>query len=186
MVRFEFGDTPLQGVVVVQRTRIEDQRGYLSRLCCAKEFAPHGFPGFVAQMNLTLTRRMGAVRGMHFQYPPHAEVKVISCLRGTVYDVVIDLRCSSPTYLQWHGEVLSAENQRSLIIPEGFAHGFQTLENDVELLYLHSVAYEPAFEGAVNAADPRFAISWPLEISEMSEKDRSHRMIDNDFQGIIL
>jgi len=114
---------------------------------------------------------------------PHAETKVVSCLHGEVFDVAVDLRRNSPTFLQWYGAVLSAANQRSLLIPEGFAHGFQALTDDCELIYLHTAAYQPSAEGAVNANDPRLAIMWPLEISEMSERDRAHSLLAAEFEG---
>lgn len=140
----------------------------------------------IAQINHTLTRKKGAVRGMHFQRPPHAEIKLVSCLKGEIWDVAIDLRSDSATFLQWHGETLSAENRKSLLIPEGFAHGFQTLTEDCELIYLHTSAYHPESEGALNATDPKLAIAWPLAISDISERDRNHKSIEQDFQGITL
>jgi dTDP-4-dehydrorhamnose 3,5-epimerase len=143
-----------------------------------------GFTKQIAQINHTLTRRKGVVRGLHFQYPPHAEMKIVSCLRGEIYDVAVDLRVGSPTFLHWHAEVLSAENRRSLMIPEGFAHGFQALTNDCEIIYLHSTLYQPAAEGALNATDPLLAIAWPLEITEMSDRDRNHPLLSDEFKGI--
>ena len=121
---------------------------------------------------------------MHFQYYPHSEIKIVTCIHGDIIDVVIDLRQGSATFLQWHAERLSAENQVSLYIPDGFAHGFQTLTEDCELIYLHSAFYQPNAEGALNANDPRLAINWPLKITDMSERDKNNPMIDNDFQGI--
>lgn len=186
MARFEFNPTPLAGLTLVQRTVIEDQRGFLSRFYCAEEFRAAGFGKPIVQINHTLTRKTGTVRGMHFQYPPHAEAKFVSCLQGEIFDVAVDLRRNSPTFLRWHGELLSADNRRSLLIPEGFAHGFQTLTEDCELIYLHTVAYHPESEGALNAVDPALAIRWPLAITEISERDRNHKSIEKDFQGIVL
>lgn len=140
----------------------------------------------IAQINHTLTRMKGAVRGMHYQRPPHVEVKVVSCLHGEVFDVAVDLRRGSPTFLQWHGVVLSAANRRSLLIPEGFAHGFQALREDCELIYLHTAPYRPEAEEALNAEDPRLGIGWPLPITELSERDRNHGWIKQDYQGITL
>ena len=130
--------------------------------------------------------RTGAVRGMHFQYPPYAETKIVSCLKGEIFDVAVDIRLDSPTFLRWHGEVLSAENRKSLLIPEGFAHGFQTLTDDCELLYLHTAPYTPEAEGALNAQDPRLDITWPCAITEMSDRDRSHPFVGDDFAGVQL
>jgi len=184
MAHFDFLPTPIAGLMLVQRQRLADHRGFLSRFYCAEEFKALGIHQAIAQINHTLTRNKGAVRGMHFQVPPHAETKLVSCLHGEVFDVAVDLRRNSPAFLQWHGAVLSAENQRSLLIPEGFAHGFQALVDDCELIYLHTVAYQPAAEGAVNARDPRLAIAWPQDITEMSERDRVHPMLAADFLGI--
>lgn len=180
--RFDTAETGLGGLWVVTRRRLEDHRGYLSRLFCPDELGPFGLSA-VAQINQTLTRRRGAIRGMHFQYAPWAEAKLVICLRGEILDVAVDLRKGSPTYLQWHAEVLSPENQRSLLIPEGFAHGFQTLNDDCELLYVHSAPYRPDAEGGVHPLDPRLAIRWPLEVTDMSDRDGAHRFIDDSFKG---
>jgi dTDP-4-dehydrorhamnose 3,5-epimerase len=186
VARFEFIATPIDGVRLVQRQRVEDARGFLVRVYCADEFRAAGVSRTLAQVNLTLTRRKGAVRGMHFQHPPHAELKLVSCVRGEVFDVAVDVRRHSPTFLRWHSEILSASNQRSLLIPEGCAHGFQALTDDCELLYLHTAAFEPAAEGALHPADPRAGIQWPLGITEMSDRDRSHPLLRPDFQGVEL
>lgn len=186
MQRFDFIQTPLAGLLLVQRKAAEDQRGFLSRFYCADEFASVGFGKHIAQINHSFTCNKGAVRGLHFQYPPHAEVKLVSCLKGEVLDVAVDLRCGSPTFLRWHGEILSASNRRCLLIPEGYAHGFQTLTEDCELIYLHTAAYYPEAEGALNIADPSLNIAWPLPITDLSERDRNHPFIGSDFQGIVL
>lgn len=184
MARFTVSHTPLEGLALIERLRIEDPRGFFSRFFCAEELAEVGFALPIAQINHTLTHRRGAVRGLHFQHPPHAEDKLVSCLRGEVFDVAVDLRSGSPTFLRWHGELLSADNQRSLLIPQGFAHGFQTLTEDCELLYLHSRPYAPGAEGAVNARDPAVAIDWPREITELSERDAHHPLLTPDFKGL--
>ncbi len=184
MARFTVSRTPLKGLMLIERHRIEDVRGFFSRFFCAEELAEVGFALPIAQINHTLTRRRGAVRGLHFQHPPHAEDKLVSCLRGDVFDVAVDLRSDSPTFLRWHGELLSAENRRSLLIPQGFAHGFQTLTEDCELLYLHSRPYAPGAEGAVNVRDPAVAIDWPREITELSERDVRHPLLTPDFKGL--
>lgn len=186
MSRFHFLATPLAGLQCVDRLRLEDHRGFLSRLFCADEFAAAGFALSVAQINHTLTRSAGAVRGMHYQLPPFAEMKLVTCMRGQVFDVAVDLRAGSPTFLHWHGEVLSPENGRALAIPQGFAHGFQVLGDDCELVYLHSAPYRPEAERAVNALDARLAIDWPLPVAEMSDRDRSHAMLSENFTGIVL
>ena len=186
MARFDFFPTPLNGLTVVQRTAIEDHRGFLSRFYCAEEFREAGLTKPVAQINHTLTRSKGAVRGLHFQNSPHAEAKLVSCLKGKIFDVAVDLRLGSPTFLHWHGVMLSAQNRLSLLIPEGFAHGFQALTEDCELIYLHTSAYHPEVEGALNFADPALDIAWPLEITDISERDRNHKLIQKDFQGITI
>mgnify|MGYP000730500319 CR=1 FL=1 len=186
MSRFDFISTDLAGLIVVQRKAVEDQRGFLSRFYCAEEFNKAGMCKSIAQINHALTSSKGAVRGMHFQYAPHAETKLVSCLQGEIFDVAVDLRHGSPTFLHWHAEILSAKNRRSLLIPEGFAHGFQALTENCELIYLHTAAYHPEVEGALNAADPKLDIVWPLTVTDMSEKDRNRKLIEQDFEGIIL
>lgn len=184
MPSFDFISTPLAGLVIVQRKAIEDHRGFLSRFYCAEEFHATGLNQPIAQINHTLTRRKGAVRGLHFQYPPHAETKLVSCLLGEIFDVAVDLRRDSPTFMQWHSVILSAQNRQSLLIPEGFAHGFQSLSEGCELIYLHTAAYHPGSEGALNVADPKLGIVWPLIITEISERDRNHDFIEQNFLGI--
>ncbi|MDQ0069413.1 dTDP-4-dehydrorhamnose 3,5-epimerase [Variovorax boronicumulans] len=184
MARFGIDATPLAGLVCVQLQKLEDARGFFSRFFCAEELAAAGFAEPVAQINHTLTRRRGSVRGLHFQHPPHAEDKLVSCLHGEIFDVAIDLRQGSPTFLRWHGEVLSAANARSLFIPKGFAHGFQALSDDTELLYLHSAPYVAAAEGALNARDPALSIAWPLAFADVSERDASHPFLSPDFTGL--
>jgi dTDP-4-dehydrorhamnose 3,5-epimerase len=183
--RFSVTSTPLEGLVAVKRSRNEDTRGFFSRLFCADELASAGFDTPVAQINHTLTRRRGAARGLHFQHSPHAEIKLVSCVRGSVFDVAVDLRRGSPTFMSWHAEILSAENATSLLIPPHFAHGFQTLEEDCELLYLHSTAYAPAAEGALNLSDRAIGILWPLTFSDVSDKDRATPHVARDFTGLV-
>ena len=184
MSRFDFISTPLPGLLVVQRKAIADHRGFLSRFYCAEEFCEAGISKPVAQINHALTRLRGAVRGMHFQHPPHAESKMVSCIKGEIYDVAVDLRRDSPTFLQWHGEILSAENHKSLLIPEGFAHGLQALIEDCEVIYLHTAHYHPESEGALNVSDPKLAIVWPLPINDLSERDRRTLFIEQNYRGI--
>ena len=184
MARVDISSTPLAGVMRIQRQKLEDSRGFFSRFFCAEELGAAGFSGPIAQINHTLTRRRGSVRGLHFQHPPHAEDKLVSCLHGEIFDVAVDLRRESSTFLQWHGEILSAENAMSLFIPKGFAHGFQSLSDDAELLYLHSAPYAAAAEGALNARDPALAIAWPLAFGDVSDRDASHPFITAEFTGL--
>lgn len=184
MSRFTVTDLPLAGLKRVERRRQGDSRGFLSRLFCAEELTAAGWVKPIAQINHTYTAKQGAVRGIHFQHPPQAEMKLVSCIRGEVWDVAVDLRINSPTFLRWHAERLSAENGRALLIPEGFAHGFQALTDKVELLYCHSEAYAAQAEGGLNPADPRLGIAWPLAITELSARDAGHALIRSDFEGV--
>ena len=184
--RFNVIETAMTGLRVLQRKPLGDSRGYLERMYCNEELAALMPDRTIMQINHTLTGRRGTVRGMHYQRPPHAETKFISCLRGEVFDVAVDLRHDSPTFLRWHAEVLSAENHRTLVVPEGFAHGFQTLTEDCELLYLHTAAFAADSEGALNANDPRLAIVWPQPISDWSARDAGHPILDDEFLGIKL
>lgn len=184
MAYLSFQETPLAGLKVVQRAPIEDPRGFFSRLFCREEMRNAGLDMAVVQVNHSLSRKIGTVRGLHFQFPPHMESKFVSCIRGAVFDVAVDIRQGSPTFLQWHGEVLSASNKRSLCVPEGFAHGFQALEPDSEILYLVSASYHPQAEGALNPHDPAVAIRWPLETTEISDKDRNRPHLTAAFVGV--
>ncbi|MEC4684619.1 MAG: dTDP-4-dehydrorhamnose 3,5-epimerase [Nitrospirota bacterium] len=184
--RFHFHPTPLEGLYVVERRPIKDQRGFFCRFFCAEEFKDAGFTKSIAQINHSYTIKKGAVRGLHFQYPPYAEAKIVGCLQGEVFDVAVDIRKGSPTFLQWHGEILSAVNQRSLLIPEGFAHGFQTLTEGCELIYLHSAPYCAQAEGALNVNDPRISVLWPVSVTDISDRDRGHAFLRSDFEGIAL
>ena len=186
MNRFDILPTPLEGLKVLRRKPVGDSRGFLERMFCAQEFAPILGEKTIAQINRTLTRKRGSVRGMHFQNSPYAETKFVTCLRGEVFDVAVDVRKNSPTFLYWHGELLTQANHTTLLIPEGFAHGFQTLSDNCEMLYFHTAAYHADSEGALNAQDPRLAIKWPLAITEQSERDKSNALITTDFKGITL
>ena len=186
MSRFGIQGAELEGLAVVERTAIGDERGFLSRIFCTEELRAAGWDLPISQINHALTKVAGTVRGMHFQYPPKAEAKLVSCLRGAVWDVAVDLRKDSPTFLRWHAEELSVANRRALLIPPGFAHGFQSLEPGCELLYLHSEPYDPALEGALNPRDPALAITWPREIAAISDNDANWPMISSDFRGVSL
>lgn len=184
--RFEFIQTSLDGLTVVQRKPATDNRGFFCRFFCASEFQSIGWKKTVAQMNHTFTLEKGAVRGLHFQRPPHTEMKLVSCFRGEIFDVAVDIRMGSPTFLCWHGEILSEKNQKSLLIPEGFAHGFQTLQENCELLYLHSEPYHASAEGGLNVADTAIGIDWLLPLSGLSGRDQGHPLVHAGFMGIKL
>jgi dTDP-4-dehydrorhamnose 3,5-epimerase len=177
---------PIDGVFGAETVPFGDQRGRFSRLFCREELrAAHGDRAIV-QINHSLTRAVGTVRGLHFQHAPHAEAKWIRCLRGRVFDVAVDLRCGSRTFLQWYACELDGDRQNAVFIPEGCAHGFQTLTPDAELLYLHTAEYAPHSEGGVRFDEPRIGIVWPLPVSEVSDRDLRHALLCDSFRGLVL
>ena len=184
MSRFMITDLPLSGLKRIELKLLGDSRGFLMRLFCAEELAVADWHKPIAQINQTYTAQCGTVRGMHFQQAPFTEMKLVSCIRGKGWDVAVDLRPGSKTFLHWHAEELSADNRRILLIPEGFAHGFQSLTDDVDLLYCHSAAYRAEAEAGLNPRDPMLAISWPLQITELSSRDAQHPLINHNFIGI--
>ncbi|NJN15544.1 MAG: dTDP-4-dehydrorhamnose 3,5-epimerase [Oscillochloris sp.] len=174
-----FSETELSGAYTIDIQKFEDDRGFFARTWCAKTFAEHGLKAEIAQANMSYNRLKGTLRGMHFQRPPHAEVKIIRCTRGAIYDVIIDLRPDSATYKRWIGVELTAENYRMLYVPEGFGHGFQTLADDTEVAYNVTAFYTPGAEGGVRYNDPAFGIAWPLPVTVISPKDTAWA----DFSG---
>ena len=168
-----FHETPLPDAYLIEIEEIIDERGSFARMWCAREFEQKGLVHDVAQVNLSRNRRKGTVRGLHYQLPPHEEVKLVRCLRGAIYDVIIDLRADSPTYLKPFGVELSERNRLMLYVPAGFAHGFQTLEDDSEVFYQASEFYTPGAEQGIRFDDPAFDIHWPLPVSAISQKDES-------------
>jgi dTDP-4-dehydrorhamnose 3,5-epimerase len=177
---------PLAGLYCLQQAVHADERGRFARLFCEGSLAAFGQPLHVRQINHSRTALRGTVRGLHFQHPPQAESKLICCLRGAVWDVAVDVRRSSPTFLYWHAERLEAGDGRSLLLPPGFAHGFQALSDDAELLYLHSADYAPDYEDGLLADDPRLAIDWPLPIAQRSARDCAHSELTGSFTGVDL
>ena len=173
-----FQPTALDGVFVVELERREDHRGHFARAFCQEEFKVHGLNPVIAQANTARSRTKGTVRGMHFQYPPHAEAKLVRATRGAILDVAVDLRPESPNYLRHVAVELTADDQRALYVPERCAHGYQTLEDGAEVLYLTSVAYAPDFEAALSPFDPRLGIAWALPPTEVSPRDRNARRLD--------
>lgn len=176
--------TTLAGVVVVDVAPNADHRGSFARWFCDRELESILGERHIVQINHSCTHVVGALRGMHYQRPPYAEMKFIRCLRGRVWDVALDLRCNSATFLQWHAEELSSESTKMLVIPEGCAHGFQVLESDSELLYLHTAHYNKDSEGGIRHDDPAINIRWPLAITDLSERDRNHLLVAKSFPGI--
>lgn len=179
MAQFAWQKTDLPNVVVATRKPIGDSRGFFERLYDRDVFAEVFGEAGIIQMNRSHTRAKGSLRGMHRQLGAHAEKKIITCLRGRVFDVAVDLRPDHDTFGRWVAVELSEDNDRSVVIPEGFAHGFQTLTDDCQLLYLHSAAYAPLAESGVNALDPDLAIAWPLDVAEMSDRDRALPQLRN-------
>jgi len=178
--------TSIPGLVVVETSPHIDNRGAFARLYCERELASLVGPRRIVQINYSRTATIGAVRGLHYQHPPHAEMKLVRCLKGSVWDVAVDLRHNSPTFLSWHAEELTPANTRMMVIPEGFAHGFQVLEPESELLYLHTAFYTPGAEGGLRHDDPRLAIHWPLAVTDLSARDAAHPLINSGFSGISL
>ncbi|HWI79335.1 MAG TPA: dTDP-4-dehydrorhamnose 3,5-epimerase [Ramlibacter sp.] len=166
-----FTPTELAGAVIVELEPAADARGYFARVYCEREFSARGLPRLSAQANVSMTRRAGTLRGMHFQVSPHEEDKLVRCVRGAIWDVIVDIRTGSPTYCRWIGVELNESNQRMLLVPKGFAHGFQTLSDDVAVSYMMSEFYEPAAARGARYDDPSFRIEWPLPVAEIAEKD---------------
>ena len=185
MSRFCVQNLSLDGLKLIHFQPHRDDRGSLSRLFCAKELSSF-WPHSVIQVNHTFTLEKGTIRGLHFQKPPYSEQKLVVCLSGEVWDVAVDLRAGSPTLFQWHSEVLSPKKNTALLIPEGFAHGFQTLSRNVEMLYLHSAPYSAENEGGISPFDPKIFIPWPKPIYSISKRDRSHPLLSNVFKGLVL
>lgn len=177
---------PLAGLKIVERKSISDERGAFARLFCADELNEAGWHRPVAQINHSHTLERGTIRGMHYQVPPFAEMKLVTCIAGAILDCAVDLRRGSATFLEHHAEALTADNRRALLIPPGFAHGFQTLTDTVSLVYVHSAAYVPGAEGGLNAFDPRLGIKWPLPASRVSDRDREFSFIPDEYEGLVL
>lgn len=172
-----FKATKLEGAFLIEPERKEDERGYFVRTFCEREFAEHGLQVRFVQCNLSFNRLQGTLRGMHFQAAPHEEAKLVSCTRGAIYDVIIDLRAGSPTYLQHVAETLSADNGKAFYIPEGFAHGFQTLEDDTEVFYQMSEFYYPESARGVRWNDPAFQIEWPPARRTIIPRDQEYPLV---------
>lgn len=186
MSRLRIESTPLAGCYVAHSLAVEDSRGFFVRLFCEIELSAILGNRKMIQINQSLTKRKGAIRGFHYQTPPFSEMKIIRCLKGKVMDVAVDIRKHSPTFLQSFLIELSSEEKNMVIIPEGFAHGFQTLEENCELLYLHTAAYSPAHERGILVHDPMLNIAWPLETNELSDRDKSYPLLAEDFSGVSL
>jgi len=178
--------TSIADVFLFDRLLHSDERGHFQRLYCRDTLNKFGVDDFVTQINRSYTRKKGTVRGMHYQLPPSAETKVITCLSGEVFDVALDLRTGSPTFLRHVSVHLSASKHQSIVIPKGFAHGFQTLTDNVELLYLHTANYDPVQEAGISPLDKSISIQWPVNIEKISNKDRGLPHVDENFKGVSL
>lgn len=178
--------TNLSGVQVLEQTVFYDHRGKFSRIFCKKELEGYLKCREIKQLNRSLTYEVGTVRGLHYQNPPDTEVKIIQCFSGKVFDIAVDLRKGSPTFLKWFGVELSARKNNALLIPEGCAHGFQTLESNSELVYLHTAFYKPDSEGLIRFDDPTVGINWPLVPVNVSQRDMKGIYIDKSFTGISI
>jgi dTDP-4-dehydrorhamnose 3,5-epimerase len=186
MSDYSLQTTPLEGLYLIQQKVFCDERGRFARLFCQSRLTAQGRPFAIRQINHSRTVGEGSVRGLHFQKAGYAESKLITCVRGAVWDVAVDLRPQSPTYLQWHAQELRADDGRSFLIPAGFAHGFQSLTDESEVLYLTDADYAPEHEAGLSALDPALAIAWPLPVKNLSAKDSSHPLLDKQFQGVEL
>ena len=179
-----FTPTPLAGSYIIELEPFTDERGWFARYFCKNEFSKIGHNKEWVQMNHSFTEHKGTIRGMHYQLDPHKEIKMLRCIAGSVYDVIIDLRQNSATFLQWFGTELSATNKRMLYIPEGFAHGFQSLTDNCELLYHHSAFYTPQAEAGIRYNDERINIKWPLPVTAVSARDSNHVFLNQNFKVI--
>ena len=179
-----FKKTNIDGVYNISIEKIEDNRGFFARTWDSEEFKNHDLVSNFVQSSISFNKKKGTIRGMHFQLPPHGETKIVNCFRGKIFDVLIDLRKNSPTFKKWESYELSSENYNMLYIPQGIAHGFQTLESGSELLYLHTEYYTPNAEGGLAYNDPLLKISWPLPVAEISERDLKHPLLTKQFSGI--
>ncbi len=177
-----FTETKLKGAYIIELNKIKDERGFFGRSWCKNEFTEHNLNANIVQTNTSFNKRKGTLRGLHFQRSPFAETKLVKCTKGAIFDVIVDLRSESPTFKQWLGVELTGENYKMLYIPERFAHGFITLEDNSEVNYLISEFYNPGVEGSIRWDDPEINIQWPIAMEEISDRDSKHV----DFSKIIL
>jgi dTDP-4-dehydrorhamnose 3,5-epimerase len=176
-----FIETTFDQAYVIELEKHEDERGFFARAFCREEFAAHGLTTDMVQMNTSYSAARGTLRGMHYQTAPYREAKLMRCIQGSIYDVIVDVRPDSPTFMKWMGVELSSQNRRMFYVPEGFAHGFLTLEEDCEALYLVSAVYAPDHERGLRYDDPALGIEWPTDVRFVSEKDRNWPSLRPDF-----
>lgn len=183
MKKFQLLKTSIPDVRVIASNPIEDERGYLNRIFCQNDFEKF-ISSNIVQINHTLTKTKGTIRGLHYQKKPYSEIKIIKCIRGSVFDVALDLRKKSPFFLKYHSEILSSKNNKIIIIPEGFAHGFQTLTENCELIYFHTQFYNKKSELGISPYDKKINIKWPKKITYISDRDKKFRLLKGSFNGI--
>ncbi|MCZ2460040.1 MAG: dTDP-4-dehydrorhamnose 3,5-epimerase [Chitinophagales bacterium] len=181
-----FNPLSLPGAFTIDVQPFQDARGFFTRTFCENEFSQQGLITHFVQANHSGTKGKGVIRGMHYQSPPHGEVKLVKCVQGAVFDVIIDVRAESPTFLQWYGIELTVENKRMMYVPVGFAHGFQSLSEYSEITYMVSNFYNRESEGGIRYDDPKVKINWPLPVTLVSDKDMGIPLINEKFKGIIL
>jgi len=184
MRRFKFNKTCLQDLFFADLKSLKDNRGYLKRLYCGDEFIDIMGGKPISQINYTFTKKKGSLRGLHYQIKPFSEKKIITCIKGEVYDVAVDLRKKSPTFLKYFSIILSEKNNKIIIIPEGFAHGFQTLKDNSEMMYFHSKPFSSKSERGINSLEPKLNIKWPLKFTQISDRDKNQSFLKLDFRGI--
>lgn len=180
----EFIKTPISDLFILKRKIIGDERGHFFRLFCQDELKEIGLKKPLSQINFSHAKEKYTTRGFHFQYAPNCETKIVTCIKGEIFDVAVDLRAGSPTFLKWFGTILSEENKCSLYIPEGFAHASQSLSDESSLIYLHTEAYSKENEGGVNVNDPMISVQWPHQPYNQSERDASFPFLTSNFKGI--
>jgi dTDP-4-dehydrorhamnose 3,5-epimerase len=180
----KFNETKIKGLYVAELESFSDNRGFFVRAYCNKELEEISIEKPIKQINHSLTSTVGTIRGMHYQNHPHSEIKMVRCISGEVFDVAVDLRKDSDTFLQWHGEYLSAENFKMMVIPEGFAHGFQVIKSNSEMLYFHTESYAKNSESGVLYSDKKIGIKWPIEAVDISDRDLKHKLITKEFKGL--
>ena len=184
MKKFDIKNLSLKGAKIINRKKNSDSRGYFSRLFCFDELNEEDKFDTLKQINISYTKTRNTIRGLHFQLPPYAEKKIITCVKGKIFDIIVDLRKGSPTFLNFHNEILSENNETSLLVPEGFAHGFLSLDNDCEVLYFHTKNYNPDYERGIRYNDPKLGINWPSKAFEISERDSNFPLLTEQFDGL--
>lgn len=181
-----FSELELRGAFLIEPEPFIDNRGSFTRIFCKDELLQIGHNDPIAQINHSRNVEKGIIRGLHFQHPSEAEIKIIKCIKGAIFDVIVDIRKKSSTFLEWYGQTLSEKNMKMMYVPKGFAHGFQTLEPETELIYFSTEPYCPEFEGALRYDDPQIGIHWPLAVSTVSERDQLHPYIGKSFSGVTI